>query len=247
MRPALGPVFARLEAPPQAPGSGGRGQGHGKCTKLPDCARSLRWRCSSVPACSRWPRAVVRAPRGRARPSATAVSPTPSPSIVPATEPVSRWDAPGSASRSQAEEVARRYAAALHAESIPSAGLYTSASTWDIHSSDEHAQGAKEIESVYRDAAVFSSWATGARAGRSRSGCRRGPVHDLRQGLDTGALPARGGREEDRPRGDLHQRGRHPAGQDRTAKHRPPGTQRAPQPRSVPQSEMRSRRAIRPR
>ena len=98
---------------------------------------------------------------GSSSPSATAVSPTPSPSIVPATEPVSRWDAPGSASQSQAEEVAQRYAAALRTESVPGAGLYASSSTWDIHSSDEHAQGAKEIESVYRDAAVFSSWAKG--------------------------------------------------------------------------------------
>jgi ketosteroid isomerase-like protein len=98
---------------------------------------------------------------GSSSPSATAAPPTPSPSIVPATEPVSRWDGPGSASRSQAEEVAQRYAAALHAESVPSAGLYTPTSTWDIHSSDEHARGAKEIESVYRDAAVFSSWAKG--------------------------------------------------------------------------------------
>ena len=94
-------------------------------------------------------------------PSPAAATPSASPSIVPAAEPVSRWDAPGSASSAQAEETTRRYAAALHAEAIPKAGLYAAASTLDIHPSDAHAKGAKEIESVYRDAAAYSSWAKG--------------------------------------------------------------------------------------
>jgi hypothetical protein len=94
-------------------------------------------------------------------PSSPAASPSASPSIVPATEPVSRFDAPGSASPEQAQAVTRRYAEALHAETVPKGGFYTSASTWDIHSSDEHARGAKEIESVYRDAGTYSSWDKG--------------------------------------------------------------------------------------
>jgi SnoaL-like domain len=93
-------------------------------------------------------------------PSAAA-TPTASPSILPAADPVSRWDAPGTASLAQAQAVTRRYAAALRAEKIPKAGLYTSASTWDIHSSDAHVKGAREIESVYRDAATYSSWGKG--------------------------------------------------------------------------------------
>ncbi len=94
-------------------------------------------------------------------PSAVATAPSASPSIVPAAEPVSRWDAPGSASLAQTQAVTRRYAAALRAETIPKAGLYTSTSTWDIHSSEEHARGAKEIEGTYRAAGKYSSWAKG--------------------------------------------------------------------------------------
>ena len=94
-------------------------------------------------------------------PTATAVTPSATPSIAPAAEPVSRWDAPGTASLAQAQATTRRYAAALHAKQIPKAGLYTSASTWDIHSSDAHFDGAREIEAVYRDAGAYSSWAKG--------------------------------------------------------------------------------------
>ena len=91
-------------------------------------------------------------------PSATITSPSPSPSIVPAAEPISKWDAPGSASLAQTQAVARRYAAALHAETIPEAGLYTAASTWDYWPTDAHAQGAKEIEGIYRDAGAYLDW-----------------------------------------------------------------------------------------
>lgn len=94
-------------------------------------------------------------------PGTEVVTPAASPSIVPAAEPVSRWDAPGTASLAQARATTRRYAAALHAEKIPKAGLYTSGTTWDIHSSDAHVQGAADIENVYRDAATYSTWSKG--------------------------------------------------------------------------------------
>jgi len=91
-------------------------------------------------------------------PSAATSAPTASPVIVPAAEPVSRWDAPGSASLAQTQVVSRHYASALSAEKIPSAGLYTSASTWDYWPSDAHVQGASEIESIMRDAGSYIDW-----------------------------------------------------------------------------------------
>ena len=91
-------------------------------------------------------------------PSAATTAPVASPTVVPAAEPISRWDAPGSALPAQALAAARRYAAALTAEKIPKAGLYTSASTWDYSPSDTHVQGAKEIEGIYRDAGSSIDW-----------------------------------------------------------------------------------------
>jgi len=91
-------------------------------------------------------------------PSATITSPSASPSIVPAAEPVSQWDAPGSASPAQALAAARRYAAALTAETIPKAGLYASDATWDYAPSDMHVEGAKVIEGIYRDASSSVDW-----------------------------------------------------------------------------------------
>jgi hypothetical protein len=91
-------------------------------------------------------------------PSATITSPSASPSIVPAAEPVSKWDAPGSASLAQTQTTTRRYAAALEAEKIPKAGLYTAASTWDYWPTDAHVRGAKEIEGIYRDAGAYIDW-----------------------------------------------------------------------------------------
>jgi hypothetical protein len=91
-------------------------------------------------------------------PSATITSPSASPSIVPAAEPVSKWDAPGSASLAQTQTTTRRYAAALGAEKIPKAGLYTAASTWDYWPTDAHVRGAKEIEGIYRDAGANIDW-----------------------------------------------------------------------------------------
>ena len=90
--------------------------------------------------------------------SSPSATPAASPTIVPAAEPVSRWDVPGSASLAQTQAVTRRYATALSAETIPKAGLYTSASTWDIWSSEGHVQGAKQIEGVYRDAGSYIDW-----------------------------------------------------------------------------------------
>jgi hypothetical protein len=91
-------------------------------------------------------------------PSATITSPTASPSIIPAAEPVSRWDAPGSASLAQTLAVTHRRAAALHAETMPKADLYAAAATWDYQANDTHVQGAKEIEGVYRDAGAYIDW-----------------------------------------------------------------------------------------
>jgi hypothetical protein len=91
-------------------------------------------------------------------PSATTAAPVTSPSIAPAAEPVSKWDAPGSASLAQTQTTTRRYAAALGAETIPEAGLYTAASTWDYWPTDAHVRGAKEIEGIYRDAGANIDW-----------------------------------------------------------------------------------------
>ena len=91
-------------------------------------------------------------------PSAAAATPSASPSIVPAEEPVSQWDAPGTASLAQTQAVTRRYATALRTEKIPKAGLYTAASTWDYWPTEQHVNGASEIEGIYKDAAVTLDW-----------------------------------------------------------------------------------------
>jgi hypothetical protein len=91
-------------------------------------------------------------------PGAAATSPVASPSIVPAAEPVSRWDVPGSASAAQTRVVALRYAWALNHEQIPFAGLYTAGSTWDYWATDSHAKGALAIDRIYRDAAPSLDW-----------------------------------------------------------------------------------------
>ena len=92
--------------------------------------------------------------------SAAAVAPSPSASIVPAAEPVSTWDEPGSASAAQSLAVARRYAAALHAEKVKT-GLYAPGATWHIWSSDDSADGPAEIASLYREVAVYADWSKG--------------------------------------------------------------------------------------
>jgi len=88
---------------------------------------------------------------------ATTTVPLASPSPVIAQDPISQWDAPGAASLAQTEAVARRYAAALSAEKIPKAGLYAPGATSDIHSSEDHVQGAAAIEGIYRDGGT-GSW-----------------------------------------------------------------------------------------
>jgi ketosteroid isomerase-like protein len=86
-------------------------------------------------------------------PSAAATTPSASPSIVPAAEPVHRWDAPGSASLAQTQTVGKRYAEAQTTETIPEAGLYAKGATFDYWASGEtHNQGAKQIESTYKAA-----------------------------------------------------------------------------------------------
>ena len=94
-------------------------------------------------------------------PSAAVTAPSASPSVVPAEEPVSQWDAPGTASLARTQAVTRRYAAAMHAERIPNARLYTWDATWDIWSSEEHRQGAPAIAKLYRDVAADCDWSKG--------------------------------------------------------------------------------------
>lgn len=92
--------------------------------------------------------------------SPVAATVTPSPSIVPAAEPVSTWDEPGSASPAQTLAVARRYAAALHAENVKT-GLYAPGATWHIWSSDASAKGPADIAGVYGDVAEYADWSKG--------------------------------------------------------------------------------------
>ena len=93
-------------------------------------------------------------------PSATITSPSASPSIVPAAEPVSQWDAPGSASLAQTKAVGKKDAALLVGEKIPGAGLYAKDATFDYWASGEtHERGAAAIESVYKGAAGTLDWA----------------------------------------------------------------------------------------
>ena len=95
-------------------------------------------------------------------PSAAATTPPASPSIVPAEEPVSQWDAPGSATLAQTKAVGKEYAATLIAEKIPGAGLYAKDATFDYWASGGiHDQGVTAIEDTYRLAAVTYDWARG--------------------------------------------------------------------------------------
>jgi ketosteroid isomerase-like protein len=90
--------------------------------------------------------------------STEAAVPSASPSVVHAEEPVSQWDAPGTASTARTQAVTRRYAAALHAEKIPDVKLYAPDATWDVWSSEEHREGAPAIAKVYRDVASECDW-----------------------------------------------------------------------------------------
>ena len=64
-------------------------------------------------------------------PSAAAATPSASPSIVPAAEPVSQWDAPGTASLAQTQAVAKEYATAVADETLSGCGLCARDATWD--------------------------------------------------------------------------------------------------------------------
>jgi ketosteroid isomerase-like protein len=95
-------------------------------------------------------------------PGAAATTPSASPSIVPAQEPVSQWDAPGSATLAQTKAVVKKWAAALTAEKIPGAGLYAEDATFDYWASGEiHDQGVTAIEDTYRGAAGTLDWGKG--------------------------------------------------------------------------------------
>jgi ketosteroid isomerase-like protein len=85
-------------------------------------------------------------------------APDASPSIVPAEEPVSQWDAPGSASAAQTAAVAKKYGTAVTAEKFPTAGLYAKHATWDYWETDIHQEGAKRIASNYAGAASSLDW-----------------------------------------------------------------------------------------
>ena len=74
-------------------------------------------------------------------PSATITSPSASPSMVPAAEPVSQWDAPGSASLAQTKAVGKKGAALLVGERIPGAGLYAKDATFDYWASGDPRTG----------------------------------------------------------------------------------------------------------
>lgn len=91
-------------------------------------------------------------------PSAAVAAPTPSPSIIPAAEPVSQWDAPGTASPAQTRAVAKEYATAVTDETLSKGGLYAKDATWDYWESDMHDQGAKAIAGTYRGAADSFDW-----------------------------------------------------------------------------------------
>ena len=95
-------------------------------------------------------------------PGAAAMTASASPSIVPAQEPVSQWDAPGSATLAQTQAVVKKWAAALTAEKIPGAGLYAEDATFDYWASGEiHDQGVTAIEDTYRGAAGTLDWGKG--------------------------------------------------------------------------------------
>jgi hypothetical protein len=93
--------------------------------------------------------------------SSTAVvpaSPSTSASAGAARLPASRWDAPGSAALAQTLSVAHRYAVALHAETIASAGLYAAAATWDYWPADNHLRRGAAIARIYREGGVSADW-----------------------------------------------------------------------------------------
>ncbi len=103
---------------------------------------------------------LLGAPCGGSDEEATSPSATPvaSPSVVPAEEPVSQWDAPGTASAAQTRAVASAYAARVVDETLSKADLYAKDATWDYWESDMHDQGAKTIGGTYRGAAESFDW-----------------------------------------------------------------------------------------
>lgn len=94
-----------------------------------------------------------------ASPDGAAALPTTSPTAGPTGLPTTRWDAPGSATLTQTLAVARRYAAALHAEKITEGHFHAPSSTWDYWSSGGiHERGIAAIESIYRGATGALDW-----------------------------------------------------------------------------------------
>lgn len=91
-------------------------------------------------------------------PSAATATPSASPSIVPAAEPVSQWDAPGTASLAQTQAVAEEYATTVADETLSKVGLHARDATWDYWESDMHDQGAKALAGIYRSAADSFDW-----------------------------------------------------------------------------------------
>ena len=81
-------------------------------------------------------------PSARATPAATFTA-------VPLREPLSRWDKPGSATLARTLAVAKRYATAVHLETIKGAGIYAPQATWDYWPNDLHLKGATAIENAY--------------------------------------------------------------------------------------------------
>lgn len=93
--------------------------------------------------------------------SSTAVapaSPSASASAGEASLPASRWDAPGTATPAQALSVAHRYAVALHAETIASAGLYAASATWDYWPADNHLSRGAAIARTYMEGGLYDDW-----------------------------------------------------------------------------------------
>ena len=108
------------------------------------------------------PQAPASATSGTATAVSTPAVSTPAvstPAQSPPSRSASRWDAPGSSTLSQALAVTRRYAAALHAERVPGAGLYASDATFDYWASGGlHDVGASSIEGEYRGARSALDW-----------------------------------------------------------------------------------------
>ena len=93
--------------------------------------------------------------------AAATTTPAAPPSVVPAAEPESQWDAPGDATVTQARAVGKKWSAALTAEKLPGAGIYSSNATWDYWPNDDHIQGGAEIEGVYAAAGADCDWSKG--------------------------------------------------------------------------------------